>query len=156
MPCDNVAANGRSAAANFQTNADLFMNIRMRCPAVPWCPITGNRNRIIFIYFRNCLCNDRRSYTLTHFLEREIVWNVARKGISLLLLLLTFDFLFFNLTTLMFSSIVKSEEKVVQLTSFFVIFYYSEYFEIKLSFSLFLYNTFNQYANLSTSNKVNT
>lgn len=49
MPRDNVAANGRSAAANFQTNADLFMNIRMRLP----CPRgVHNRNRIIFIYLR--------------------------------------------------------------------------------------------------------
>lgn len=52
MPRDNVAANGRSAAANFQTNADLFMNIRMRLP----CPRgVHNRNRIIFIYLRNRL-----------------------------------------------------------------------------------------------------
>lgn len=66
MPRDNVAANGRSAAANFQTNADLFMNIRMRLP----CPRgVHNRNRIIFIYLRNRLY---RVYLL--FLKKKIIY----------------------------------------------------------------------------------
>lgn len=70
MPRDNVAANGRSAAANFQTNADLFMNIRMRLP----CPRgVHNRNRIIFIYLRNRIFI---LYVLTFslFLEKEIIY----------------------------------------------------------------------------------